>query len=347
MNAQAKPRIDWVDAGRGSAIALVVLFHSTNWLGEAGFGVAGWEFFDETIASIRLPLFFTMSGLFAVKWMRASWADLWRSKVSLFVWVFAVWSVIATFSFMLGLNVQGAEGNYLGQLKNLLWAPFLPRFELWFIWALALFFVVAKLMTRLPLAIQLSLTGVLSIVALSDAFVGNAGVTGSAKYFFFFLCGILLRDRIIRWSNSSGPIPLTAVFALWVALALGGTALGLRAFPGYYFVCCVVGVFAGVAVSRMLARIPGPRYLGTRTLPVYLTHTTIILVVVWILARTLPMPELALLGAVLPPILAAVAIAASLGLSRLVSRDRVLRYMYVQPAWFARRPSDAESTARH
>lgn len=337
MSQPVKQRIDWVDAGRGLAIALVVLFHSTNWLGEAGFGIAGWEFFDETIASIRLPLFFTMSGLFAVKWMRASWRDLWGAKISLFVWVFAVWSVIATFSFMLGLNVQGAEGNYLGQLKNLLWAPFLPRFELWFIWALALFFVVAKVIHRLPVLVQLGATGVLSIVALSEVFVGNAGWVGSAKYFFFFLCGILLRDRIIRWSNTARPTVLASIFVLWVAVALGGTALGFKAFFGYYFVCCVIGVFAGVAVSRVLARIPGPRYLGTRTLPVYLTHTTIILIVVWLLAWTLPLPELAVLGAVLPPLLAALAIAVSLGLSRLFARNRVLRYVYEQPPWFAGR----------
>ncbi|WP_091229830.1 acyltransferase family protein [Microbacterium sp. 3J1] len=337
MNVPVKQRIDWVDAGRGLAIALVVLFHSTNWLGEAGFGIAGWDFFDETIASIRLPLFFTMSGLFAVKWMRASWRDLWASKVSLFVWVFAVWSIIATFSFMLGLNLQGQEGNYLGQLKDLVWAPLLPRFELWFIWALAIFFVVAKLIRRLPVVVQLVATGLLSFVALSDFFVGNVGWIGSAKYFFFFLSGILLRDAIIRWSNSARPVVLTSVFVLWVAVALAGTALGLRSIPGYYFVCCVIGVFAGVAVSRVLARVPGPRYLGTRTLPVYLTHTTIILIVVWVLGRTVPLPELAVLGTVLPPVLAALAIAVSLLLSRAFAKNRVLRYAYEQPRWFSRR----------
>lgn len=337
MTAPVKQRIDWVDAGRGLAIALVVLFHSTNWLGEAGFGIVGWDFFDETIASIRLPLFFTMSGLFAVKWMHASWRDLWKSKVSLFVWVFAVWSVIATFSFMLGLNLQGAEGNYLGQLKDLLWAPLLPRFELWFIWALAIFFVVAKAIRKLPVIVQLVASGLLSVAALSDFFVGNVGWVGSAKYFFFFLCGILLRDAIIRWSNSARPAVLASVFVVWVGVALAGTALGLRSLPGYYFVCCVIGVFAGVAVSRVLARVPGPRYLGTRTLPVYLTHTTIILIVVWVLARTVRLPDLAVLGAVLPPVLAALAIAASLLISRAVANNRVLRYAYEQPGWFARR----------
>ncbi|WP_243231858.1 acyltransferase family protein [Microbacterium sp. CIAB417] len=325
-----------MDAGRGLAIALVVLFHSTNWLGEAGLDVVGWQVFDDTIASIRLPLFFTMSGLFAVKWMRASWRDLWRAKISLFVWVFALWSVIATFSFMLGLNLQGAEGNYLGQLKDLLWAPLLPRFELWFIWALALFFVVAKLIRRLPVVVQLGVTGILSVVALSDLLIGNAGWVGSAKYFFFFLCGILLRDRIIGWSTSARPLTLVVCFVAWVVLAVSGTVFALSAVPGYYFLCCIAGVFGGVAVSHVLAKIPGPRFLGTRTLPVYLTHTTVILVLVWILWWTLPLEDLSGLGTVLPPVIAAAAIATSLWISRVVATRPVLRHLYEQPAWFAR-----------
>lgn len=332
-----KQRIDWVDAGRGLAIALVVLLHSTNWLGEAGFEIDGWRFFDETIASIRLPLFFTMSGLFAVKWMTARWRDLWRSKISLFVWVFLLWSVITTFSFMLGMNVEGAEGNYLAQLKELFWVPILPRFELWFIWALALFFIVAKLIHQLPKALQLTATGILSIVALSGFFVGNTGWVGSAKYFFFFLCGILLRDHIIRWSTTARPRTLVAAFGLWAVLAISSTALNLAAVPGFYFICCVVGVWAGIAVSRVLARIPGPRYLGAQTLPVYLTHTTIILAVVWVLAYTLPMPDFAALGIVLPPLLAAAAIVISLLLDRAFSNNAVLRCIYAQPNWFARK----------
>lgn len=336
MSQPVKPRIDWVDAGRGLAIVLVVLFHATNWLGEAGFSVRGWQLFDETIASIRLPLFFAMSGMFAVKWMTASWTALWRSKLSLYVWVYALWSVIATFSFMIGLNFQGAEGNYLSQLKNLLWAPVLPRFELWFIWALALFFVVAKLIHRMPRAVQLGVSGVLSVVALSGAFDGNTGWVGSAKYFFFFLCGMLLREAIIRWSTSARPVVLATVFVVWVALALASSLLKLTALPGYYFVCCVVGVFAGVAFSRVLAKIPSPRYLGARTLPIYLTHTTVILIVVWLLWSAVPLPEFAALGAVLPPIVVAVAIAVSLGLSRLVSGTPVIRCLYEQPRWLSR-----------
>lgn len=336
MSVALKPRIDWVDAGRGLAIVLVVLFHATNWLGEAGFDVEGWRGFNEFAASVRLPLFFTMAGLFAQKWIEGPWRALWSSKLSLFVWVYLVWSVIATFTFMLGLNMQGAQGNYLSQLTNLLWAPLLPRFELWFIWALAIFFIAAKVLRRVPTPALLVAAGVLSVIAFANSSVANVGWIGMGKYFFFFLAGLKLRSLILRWSAVGSPIVLGGVAAVWAALAVGGVLLDLNLIPGYYFVSCVAGVGAGVALSRVLALVPGPRYLGSRTLPIYLTHTSVILVITWMLWKATdgnlpPFSEVAL-----PPLLAVVAVALSLGISRLCGRSRLTSWIYRQPAWFAR-----------
>lgn len=329
------PRIDWVDAGRGLAIILVVLYHATNWLSEAGIDTDGWHTVNETIASIRLPLFFTMAGLFAQKWAMASWSTLWTGKVSLFVWVYLLWSVIATLTFMLGLNMQGAEGNYLAQFRDLLVAPILPRFELWFIWALALFFILVKVIRRIPVVAQLVFAGALSAVLLSDVIGGNAGWLGSGKYFFFFLIGLHGRSRLLAWSGRARPPALIGIFLAWVALVAAGTVFGWRLVPGFYFACCMVGVAAGIAVSRALTPIPGIRYLGARTLPIYLTHTSLILVMTWLLWRLAASSEGVILGWVLAPLLAAIAITVSLLLARVVAKGAVLRYLYEQPPWFA------------
>lgn len=329
-------RIDWIDAGRGLAITLVVMFHATNWLGEAGFAVEGWSEFNSTIASIRLPLFFTMAGLLARKWPTASWRSLWSSKLSLFIWVYAVWSVIATFSFMLGLDLQEQQGNYFAQFRDLLLAPVLPRFELWFIWALALFFVLAKLIRKAPPALQLSLSGLVSVIALSGFLNGNAGWMGIAKYFFFFIAGLLLRRHVLRWGTASWWASSASV-AFWAGLLVLGRVLNWSSLPGYYFVSCIAGVAAGVAVSRVLALIPGTRYLGSRTLPIYLTHTSVILVLAWILWHVEPSVQGSGWVPLLPVIVSALAIATSLLISRAVRMQSPLRYLYEQPSWFARR----------
>lgn len=336
MSGSKGPRVEWVDAGRGLAIVLVVVYHAARWLSDGGFDVSGWLTVNDTIASLRLPLFFVMAGLFAQRWVNGTWRALWSNKLSLFVWVYGVWSIIATFTFMLGLNLQGARGNYLYQLANLIWAPLLPRFELWFIWALTVFFVIARLIRRWPIWLQLSMTGLLSAVALSGVFVGNAGWLGSAKYFFFFLVGLLLRARLFSLAERATPPALTAFLVLWVAMAALGSLLGWFAVPGYYFLSCLAGLAAGLAVSKVLAHVGAARYLGARTLPVYLTHTSVIIIVVWLMWRT----QLATLSAgwgwALVPAVALIAVVSSLGLSRALGNRPVARFLYEQPSWFSR-----------
>jgi uncharacterized membrane protein YcfT len=105
--ADRRARLQWVDAGRGISILLVVLYHSTNWLIVAGVHVEGWVEVNRALATLRMPLFFAISGLFAGKWLVASWADLWTTKLRLFIWVFLLWEVIGTVFFIVGLRLQG------------------------------------------------------------------------------------------------------------------------------------------------------------------------------------------------------------------------------------------------
>ncbi len=339
-------RLGWVDAGRGLAIALVVFFHTAQWLREAGLEVTGWVLVNETIATLRLPVFFVLAGLFAQKWMTAPWGRLWGIKLSLFVWVYALWSIIATFTFMLGLHLQGAQGNYLFQLTNIPLLPFSPRFELWFIWALAIFFVVARLLYRIPVVVQLLTTGALSFVALSWFAVwfpsANTGWTGIPKYFFFFLVGLHLRAAILRASETLGARVLAAGFVAWLVVAVVGTASGwAKTMPGYYFATCLLGLVAGLAVARVLARWAMLRSLGAQTLPVYVTHTSIILVIAWLLAQASGVLAAPWWGWLLVPTVALAAIAGSLALAHAAERRAPWRYLYVAPPWFSRVPATA------
>src|SRR3954454_25108252 len=100
----AKVRVTWVDTGRGIAITLVALFHATNWLLGAGAHVQGWSQANLVMSSLRMPLFFTLAGLFAGKWVRGAWGPLWRVKVRLYLWVFLLWGAIGSLTFYIGLR---------------------------------------------------------------------------------------------------------------------------------------------------------------------------------------------------------------------------------------------------
>lgn len=341
VDGPARPgRLGWVDAGRGTAVLLVVLFHSTNWLVEAGYAVAWWKTVSELVASLRLPLFFTLAGLFAQKWVAGPWRSLWSGKLSLFLWVYALWSVIATFSFMLGMDMQDQRGNYLHQLTYLVRAPLFPRFELWFIWALTVLFVVSKVVRRLPIWVQLAVAGALSAVTLSATGVTSAGPVGAARYAFFFLLGLHGRARLISYSSMSRRIVLLAVVGVWVVVAVLGTVLHLNTtLPGYYFVACCLGVLAGINISRLLAGVATLRRVGSQTLPIYLSHTTLILIACWCLhfigAGVKSHPGVG----VLPPVLAASAAMVALRLAGVAERLPVARNLYLAPQWLVDLPA--------
>lgn len=310
------PRLDWVDQGRGLAICLVVLFHAANWLAAAGADVRGWVEFNLVASSLRMPLFFVLSGLFAGKWLRASWRDLWTRKVRLFAWVFCLWTLIGVAAFMLGVRVMLGQGSLRGVLLTLVLAPVMPKLELWFIWALGLFFVAAKATRRVPPRVQLAVAGVASAVALSGWVTESPGWSGVVKYYAFFLFGIYGRDLVLRLGSSTGRAAAAAWFGAWLAVSLLLWRLDLREVPGAYFVNCVLGVAAGVMVSRVL-RVRALRRVGARTLPIYLTHTPVIMLVCSAL-HLLGVTGAGVAMAVLPPFLVAAVVAFAWWLSHAV-----------------------------
>ncbi|ROR80762.1 Uncharacterized membrane protein YcfT [Plantibacter flavus] len=332
-----RSRLAWVDAGKGLAISLVAMYHSASWLIGTGFEIEGWRAVNEALSSLRMPLFFMLAGLFAGKWLTASWSSLWRSKLSLFVWVFLVWEVIGSVVFLLGTSVQGQAIAIPATIRELLLSPFAPRFELWFIWALAIFFVVAKLIRRVDWRVQLVLAGLCSAAALSGWETANIGWSGSIKYFFFFLVGLYLKDAVFRLSRTKVGPSLVSLMIAWVGVSAVVAVYGLRWVPGLYFVNCVLGVVTGVTVSRWLARIPRLVAIGSNTLPVYLTHTPLIIVMscaLALLARVIPFSPLA---PALPPALAVLAIAGSLAVSAAAMRTP-FSVLYAAPRFVSGAP---------
>lgn len=323
-------RIAWADTARGIAISLVALYHASNWLFGAGLPVDGWQEANLVLATLRMPLFFVVAGLFATKWLTASWGDLWRSKLVLFIWVFLVWEVIGTFTLQLGLITKDQCCGVADSVLGVLLSPVMPRFELWFIWALAIFFTVAKLTRRLDPRIQLVVAGIASAIALSGWVTPNVGWSGVVKYYFFFLAGLYLRSLVLRIGEIRSLLVLGGIVLLWAGVSFSVWLFALTTVPGVYFLNALLGVVAGVAASRLLSRLRFLREIGTQTLPVYLAHTPIILVLSFLLWATPFDAAIDTIAVALPPVLAAVAIALALLLhARLVRTP--LRVLYEPP----------------
>lgn len=323
-------RIGWVDTGRGIAILLVALFHSANWLLGAGFDIPYWREINDALSSMRMPLFFALSGLFAPKWLIAPWRDLWTVKVRLYLWVFLLWEVVGSIVFLLGQTLKGEGFGLRDAALGLVVSPVLPRFELWFIWALSIFFVVAKLSRRVDPRLQLVIAGAVSLVALSGLETANVGWSGALKYYFFFLAGLYLRTWIIRIGRVDSKLVTGATMVLWVAVTTAVALLGLRDVIGLYFLNCLVGVVGGIAFSRALRGVRWFGAIGRITLPIYLAHTPIVILISFVLSLPIIFPGVAVVAPVLPVLLALTAVLLALALNRFARRSW-LRYAYEPP----------------
>ncbi len=325
----SRSRVSWVDTGRGLAIMLVVLYHSANW-----FAVPAWQSANSTVSTLRMPLFFAISGMFAGKWLVASWADLWRVKISLFTWVVLIWSGIGVVALSLGLRMQGVPYGVRSAVRNYLMTPFRPQLELWFLWALALFFLAAKLLRRAPSSAVLLGAAAASAVALSGVDLGNTGWNGALRYFFFFLVGLFFRSELLRWGAHERSRSHALVLIAWAAVSLSASIYGLWSVPLVYYANCLLGLLAGISLSRALSSIEWIKVLGRQTLPVYIAHTPIVLVLAFASWSVFADPSPGGWGVVLVPLAAACAVLLSLRLHRAVSGSRVT-WLYEPPRWYS------------
>ncbi|GAA1732233.1 acyltransferase [Isoptericola hypogeus] len=318
-------RLPWIDAGRGIAICLVVLYHAARWL-----DASGWERVNEYVTTLRMPFFFVLSGLLAVRVTTMAWSELWSRRLSLYLWVFVVWEVVGALAYVVGFAIRGTPIGPLGLARDVLVAPLMPVYELWFIWVLAVFCVVARLLRPVPRWIQLLAAAVCSVVALAPGFdLGNLGWNGALRYFVFFLAGMYGRAWLIGWVESSRGWRAASV-AVWIGGVVAVQVLGLGGVIGGRFALSVLGVFAGLSLSSFLARWSSLRRLGANTLPVYVGHTPVIIVVSTTLLATLPAETVAGWNLLLCPALGALAIAVS-QLAYRRSAPTLLAYLYKAP----------------
>ena len=331
----ARPqRYEWMDAGRGLAIVLVVLLHASDWLQSTAVPVAGWETLNDVVSGVRMPLFFTISGMLGARWVRARWPDLVSRKVAVLFWVYLLWQPIGLAAAAMADQITGDRQSGLHWVMALAATIVRPRSELWFLWALAVYFVLARLTARARLWIQLVAAGAVAALALcTQVSEGTLGWNGPPKFYVFFLLGAHCRTPLLTFAQRvRGSVGmLLALIVTWVGLASAAQALDADRFVGPGLLTRSLGLLAGIAVAGLLARGRLLRYLGSRTLPIYLAHTPLIIMMVYIVHAERGSSWIRALSPVLPLLLTVSAIPLSLLLHALL-RATPARMLYAPPA---------------
>ena len=129
-----KPRVVWVDIAKGISILTVVFLHLSTWGIDTGNSPGLWYNVSANFVHLRMPLFFMVSGLFAAKIRRFTFAELIVKRTWLWGVPYILWGAIVL------LASHFIRGTSLDQF----WSQWgrgiiFPENGIWFLMALLVF----------------------------------------------------------------------------------------------------------------------------------------------------------------------------------------------------------------
>ncbi len=319
-------RVGWVDAAKGICIFLVVMMHSTLGV-EAAAGQTGWMSFATDFAKpFRMPDFFLLAALFLASRINAPWRLYLDRKVLHFVYFYLLWLVIQCLFKCVLIYGHGAQET----LSHLAWSLIEPFGILWFIYLLAVFFVVTRLVRDLPVWLVWSAAALLKAASITT---GWSVIDQFAAHYVYFYTGYALARPILAFADAAASRPLIGLagLALW-GLANGyAVHTGVADLPGMGLVLGFAGAIAVTVTAALIAETIVGRafaYAGARTLAIYLAFflpmaaLRIVLLKTGIITDVGTISALVTVFAYTTPLIALV-IAQRIGLS----------FLFVRPSW--------------
>jgi uncharacterized membrane protein YcfT len=264
-------RIDWIDYAKGICIILVVMMHSTlgveNAIGQTGY----LHDFIEWARPFRMPDFFLISGLFLMRRIDTPWRNYLDSKVLHFAYFYFLWMTLQ-FAFK-GPGIV-AEHGLAAALGSFALGFVEPFGTLWFIYVLAIFFVVTKLLRGLPPALIFAAAALLEILPVHS---GWLVIDEFAARYVYFFAGYWLAPMILNGADQIWHRKLWAVLAMLCVWSTGHSLAvvgGVSDMPVMSLVLGFAGCAAVICTAVMLARggmAEWLRYLGANSIVVYLS----------------------------------------------------------------------------
>ncbi|MEV7327676.1 acyltransferase family protein [Micromonospora sp. NPDC093244] len=283
--AGAPQRARWADAAKGFCIILVVLWHVVvkDYLGvdwHVGVPVPGlWGALGEQFLPLRMPLFFTISGVFAANAVQRPWRVVARGRVAGFLYLYALWLLIHTVVLAVAPDFPtGRATSVPGLLEQLTVTPS----NLWYLYALALYFTLAKATRTAPRLLVVVPAGVLSAVVAAGLLETPGNRAGLYQNLVFFLAGLYLRPQIERWAATATRRRLVLTSGAYCLALVAMAVAGAQRWWGVWPLVSVVAVAFGVTAAARLERWPTLSgrlaTLGQVTLPVYVIHMPVLAV---------------------------------------------------------------------
>lgn len=172
-------RLTWMDAVRGTAILLLLVWHASavpELYGQAMPEVV--RRVNAVFMPYRMPTLMLLSGMLLGRSLSKPLPKYYAGKFAMIIWPYVVWVLIAKWTF---LDVAGMPWWH--------WRAWYATSYLWFLFFIAVFYVVAPALSRLPPWLPVAVAAAISTVT-------PAGSTEQRMAYFavFFFAG----DAIAR-----------------------------------------------------------------------------------------------------------------------------------------------------
>ncbi len=271
MSAPHTGRVDWVDYAKGFCIVMVVMMHSTLGV-EAAAGREGWMHYLVAFAKpFRMPDFFLISGLFLARVIDRDWRTYIDRKVVHFAYFYVLWMTIQIGVKAPGVAAEAANG--WAEVGRFYLIAFVEPFgTLWFIYLLPVFFVVTKLLRRVP---PLAIFLVACALEIAPIHTGWTVIDEFASRYVYFFAGYWLAPHIFRFADAMLARPAAAAAGLAAWALVNGVAVfaGYGDLPLLSLALGALGAGAVVAAATLMAQrraFQPLQYLGAHSIVVYL-----------------------------------------------------------------------------
>ena len=255
---------------RGIGISLVVLGHSFPQQGVPFGGIYLFEYIKNFIYSFHMPLFFFISGFFAIKILNlkeiGEYKNFIKDKFLMLIIPYLSVSCLAI-PIKLLLNKFAERPLYLSRIiiDIILYPWNNPIIFLWFIYTLFLMFIIMIFLSKLPRYIVLVMLSILNILPLDYGTIFN--INGLLKYSIYFYIGMIFNSYYTKYKKKvrkSRPIVLLIVLMVLNFINIDITIL--------YLVKALVGIFMCLDISHIIKGFNFKlfNYIGNYSLDIYL-----------------------------------------------------------------------------
>ncbi|MDO4761459.1 MAG: acyltransferase family protein [Corynebacterium sp.] len=269
-----KQRMAWPDVARGISILGVMILHATMEIpGGLDTPLAR---VNDFIASLRMPLFFMVSGFFAVKVFGFSFKDLLLRRLWFLAVPYVLWNPIEVLVASVRNMVIG--GASMPGAQFVFEAMYTAQNMYWFLYLLVLFTAILWLTKWLPQWVRVLIPVVVIVLTPWIIQVPILVMPRILAYLPPFLLGAYLRDWIAQFAQQANRFPVVAVSLVLAAVSfwLHAQDFGYTYKPVRDVVVSLIYLPCAIVCAVLLAKVPlvgaGVQKVGRNTLVVYLGH---------------------------------------------------------------------------